>query len=352
MVHENPNNGEEESDLENLRNPNIGEGDSIEEEEVDSACSTPYVSAHSSPSRGPSRCFFSAPASPTHFVLDENMFLEQSGSFEFEFEFEFESAARHSDGSGWIGGSSSMMSSADELFLNGQIRPMKIDRTMERLDLLRNRRGEEKEQEDCSSRSGRDLIRYCRDDQSLHRRTRSLTPYRNNPPWNQEVDKEGVMVASEEEAITTSVSSACSSRSSSTSSGRSSKRWEFLKDFLRSKSEGRANANAKERFWYAMAAKEKKSSKPSKPSKCSIERKKSGPSLSDEKKSKCSSGGGKRRLSAHEMHYTANRAQSEEMRKRTFLPYRQGLLGCLGFGSKSYGAMNGFARALNPVSSR
>lgn len=65
--------------------------------------------------------------------------------------------------------------------------------------------------------------------------------------------------------------------------------------------------------------------------------------------------GGKRRVispSAHELHYTAKRAQAEEMRKKTFLPYRQGLLGCLGFSSKSYGAMNGFARAFNTVSSR
>ncbi|KAK4749963.1 hypothetical protein SAY87_027412 [Trapa incisa] len=36
-------------------------------------------------------------------------------------------------------------------------------------------------------------------------------------------------------------------------------------------------------------------------------------------------------LSAHEIHYTKNRAASEEMRKKTFLPYKQGLLGCLGF---------------------
>ncbi|XP_027160336.1 uncharacterized protein LOC113761515 [Coffea eugenioides] len=35
--------------------------------------------------------------------------------------------------------------------------------------------------------------------------------------------------------------------------------------------------------------------------------------------------------SAHELHYTANRAVSEELRKKTFLPYKQGLLGCLGF---------------------
>ncbi|KAJ6766203.1 hypothetical protein OIU79_022211 [Salix purpurea] len=36
-------------------------------------------------------------------------------------------------------------------------------------------------------------------------------------------------------------------------------------------------------------------------------------------------------ISAHEVHYTANRAVSEEMRRKTFLPYKQGLLGCLGF---------------------
>ncbi|KAL4272725.1 hypothetical protein GQ457_13G007390 [Hibiscus cannabinus] len=36
-------------------------------------------------------------------------------------------------------------------------------------------------------------------------------------------------------------------------------------------------------------------------------------------------------VSAHELHYTANRAVTEEMRRKTFLPYKRGLLGCLGF---------------------
>ncbi|KAI8554438.1 hypothetical protein RHMOL_Rhmol05G0098800 [Rhododendron molle] len=36
-------------------------------------------------------------------------------------------------------------------------------------------------------------------------------------------------------------------------------------------------------------------------------------------------------VSAHELHYTTNRAVSEEMRRKTFLPYNHGLLGCLGF---------------------
>ncbi|XP_071736782.1 uncharacterized protein [Rutidosis leptorrhynchoides] len=40
----------------------------------------------------------------------------------------------------------------------------------------------------------------------------------------------------------------------------------------------------------------------------------------------------KRKVSAHEIHYTANRAVAKEMRRKTFLPYKSGLLGCLGFG--------------------
>ncbi|CAK9153599.1 unnamed protein product [Ilex paraguariensis] len=66
-------------------------------------------------------------------------------------------------------------------------------------------------------------------------------------------------------------------------------------------------------------------------------------------------GVGKRRmggLSAHEAHYMDNRAEAEGMRKKTFLPYKQGLLGCYSFSSKSHGAMNGFVKTLNLVFSR
>lgn len=35
--------------------------------------------------------------------------------------------------------------------------------------------------------------------------------------------------------------------------------------------------------------------------------------------------------SAHEMHYTTNKAAAEEMKKKTSLPYKHGLLACLGF---------------------
>ncbi|KAL5992692.1 hypothetical protein ACLOJK_013611 [Asimina triloba] len=48
------------------------------------------------------------------------------------------------------------------------------------------------------------------------------------------------------------------------------------------------------------------------------------------------------RVSAHELHYTANRAVSDERRRKTFLPYKQGLLGCIGFNPTAQGIANGF----------
>ncbi|XP_039126871.1 uncharacterized protein LOC120263013 [Dioscorea cayenensis subsp. rotundata] len=47
--------------------------------------------------------------------------------------------------------------------------------------------------------------------------------------------------------------------------------------------------------------------------------------------------------SAHEKHYTANRAAAEELKKKTALPYRQGLFGCLRFNP----AVNSIARGFS-----
>lgn len=58
------------------------------------------------------------------------------------------------------------------------------------------------------------------------------------------------------------------------------------------------------------------------------------------------------RLSAHELHYTANRAVSEEMKKKTSLPYKHGgILGCLGFNPALQKAFGAFAAASSPSSS-
>ncbi|TKY61558.1 hypothetical protein E2542_SST11409 [Spatholobus suberectus] len=307
-------------------------------DDIDSTCSTPYVSAPSSPGRGPIATggfFYSAPASPMHFTITaasthspSSSFEKNSSSCDFEFSARF--------GSTGVGGPGSM-SSADELFLNGQIRPMKLSTHLERPQVLAPvldlEEEEEEENEEVESRvRGRDLRLR---DKSLRRRTRSLSPLRNTPlEWTENEDVVNEEKTDKKENVTPSVSGG---------SGRSSKRWVFLRDFLRSKSEGRSN----NKFWSTISfspAKDKKAQNQG-----------NGPQKSKKVAGKPTNGvGGKRRVpaSAHELHYKANRAQAEELRRKTFLPYRQGLLGCLGFSSKGYGAMSGFARALNPVSSR
>ncbi|GLT70259.1 hypothetical protein SLA2020_423520 [Shorea laevis] len=197
---------------------------------------------------------------------------------------------------------------------------------------------------------GRDLKLRSR---SLHRKARSLSPLRSAEfQWlhQEENDKAKHVDKEDKQSETTTVSTettpSCSASSSrSSSAGRNSKKWVFLKDLLnRSKSEGRGNG--KEKFWSYISSKEKPERQKQK----------------QKQKQKQAAGrptngvaAAKRRgpaRSPHELHYTTNRAQAEELKKRTYLPYKQGLLGCLGFSSKGYGALNGLTRALNPVSSR
>ncbi|MBA0560183.1 hypothetical protein Golob_017098 [Gossypium lobatum] len=347
-------------------------------EDFDSTCSTPYVSAPSSPGRGPtSGYFFSAPASPMHFILSsspsptyhlksESLAISgQSDASSFEFEF---SSRFSSNGSVTVGS----MSSADELFLNGQIRPMKLSSHLQRPQNLAPLLDLDVEEDDDGlnkpeASRGRDLKLRSR---SLHRKARSLSPLRN-PEFQWEEEEEECIREERKEVSklileglketdvskeTTPSSSASSSRSSS--SGRNSKKWIFLKDLLyRSKSEGRGNG--KEKFWTSI------SFSSSKEKKIQMEHEKPPPLKRKQKENKQGAGKkvssgkpangvAKRRIppSPHELHYTTNRAQAEEMKKRTYLPYRQGLFGCLSFSSKSYGALNGLARSLNPVSSR
>ncbi|KAF8401366.1 hypothetical protein HHK36_012302 [Tetracentron sinense] len=358
----NPNHGENQISEQDLRNPTNGDPFDPEEnqrfsEEIDSTCSTPYVSAPSSPGRGPSGYYFSAPASPMHFVLSSkasaSAFMSSSSDLSVSGSSEFEFSARFSTNSSAASGS---MISADELFLNGQIRPMKLSSHLQRpqiltplLDLeVEDDEGKYSREEDFEKREeslmrGRDLRSRNR---SLRRRTRSMSPLRNGSfKWHEEEDydereatERGLHLEDPESKQTETPStgttpsvSASSSRSSS--SGRSSKKWIFLKDFLyRSKSEGRENG--KEKFWSSISfspAKEKKPTAPSLPS--SSKEKKTPSSVTAESQkpkrmqqfpAKKSAGGkpangvGKRRVppSPHELHYTVNRAQAEEMKRR------------------------------------
>ncbi|XP_038984364.1 uncharacterized protein LOC120111391 [Phoenix dactylifera] len=286
------------------------------------------------------------------------------------------------------------MTSTDELFLNGQIRPMKLCSHLQRPQVLAPLfdLNEEEDDDDESERHppkmaarGRDLKLRSR---SIRRRARSHSPLRNAPlHWQMEVeeredrakDVEPVPDPKQIEAEAATLSVSASSSRSSSSSGRTSKKWIFLKDLLyRSKSEGRERGNTKEKFWHSISFSQSKSkSKPPPPipppsasaaaaaDSSSSANPLPAAAISGAEKAKSKDPSppvgwsskrtaakpvnwvGRRRAlapSPHERHYTANRAQAEEMRRKTFLPYRQGLLGCLGFTSRSYGAINGIAR--------
>ncbi|XP_058082917.1 uncharacterized protein LOC131230911 isoform X2 [Magnolia sinica] len=364
-LEKNPSNGgNQKLPSPDLQNP-------IHGDEVDSSCSTPYVSAPSSPGRGGPSFFFSAPASPMHYILSSSASLSSppppssSGDITVHSSAEFEFSSRLPPSTASPVGS---MISADELFLNGQIRPMKLSSHLQRPQILAPLLDLEEEDEESkgSERSverGRDLRLRSR---SVHRRARSMSPMRKAPfQWQEEeedgedreIDRPDRKQAEEMDASTASTPSVSASTSRS-SSGRGSKRWISLKDFLyRSKSEGRGNG--KEKFWHTLSFSPSLREKKSPPSEATTGgEKEKGKCQMPPKKAvagKATNGVRKRRgpaPSPHEMFYTANRAQAEEMKKKTFLPYRQGLLGCLGFNSKSYGALNGFTKTLNPVSSR
>ncbi|CAL9107682.1 unnamed protein product [Musa textilis] len=357
---------------------NQGHGD-----EFESACSTPFASAPSSPGRGGygggggGLFFFSAPSSPMHYVLSSSPYSvtdSPSDPASADFSFEFEFSARFP--------AHSTAASADELFLNGQIRPMKLSSHLQRPqalaplpDLAEEEDGDEKDGARYNREGleigvrGRDLKLRSR---SVHRRARSLSPLRNLPfRWRlQGTDREErskdlekppdlTQIEAEEAPAppvsASSRSSSSSSTSSSSSSGRSSKRWIFLKDLLhRSKSEG--SDHGKDKFWHGISfSGSKDRPKPTVSSNPETKPPAAAPTPRDAPQPRPANGIRRRRRAApspHERHYTTNRAQAEEMRRRTFLPYRQGLLGCLWFSSKSYGAINGFARSFNPVPSR
>ncbi|KAE8710534.1 dentin sialophosphoprotein-like [Hibiscus syriacus] len=283
------------------------------EDYLESTSSTPYGSAPSSPGRAPrpgpgfinGGFFYSAPASPMHFAMTSSLgssmvslSTTQPSSPDFEFSARFGSSGPGQTGS---------MSSADELFLNGKIRPMKLSTHLERPQALTPLLDLEHEDGEEENLRGRD-----HKSSSLRRRTRSMSPLRTDT--NEDLNGK----ADTDKAV------------------RSSKRWVFLKDFLRTKNEGRSNINYY-KLWSKISFYPAKGKKP-----------KAG---GGESKKKPMNGIGKKRVppSPHELLYTANRAQAEELRKKTYLPYRQGLLGCLGFSSKGYRAMNGLARALNQV---
>lgn len=144
---------------------------------------------------------------------------------------------------------------------------------------------------------------------------RSLSPLRDAPSLWEEEEKEAPPQNGKN-----SSNAACSALSAP---NKAQKKWS-LKDFFlfRSASEGRASDNDPLKKYTASFRRS---------SFRSIDSPGSGP-------------GSRRRgpISAHEIHYTVNRAVSEDLKKKTFLPYKQGILGRLAFNPAVHALANGF----------
>ncbi|XP_010059763.1 uncharacterized protein LOC104447754 [Eucalyptus grandis] len=159
---------------------------------------------------------------------------------------------------------------------------------------------------------------------SGRRAARSLSPYRVSAyPWDEE-----------EKQLTkqtpTSKPPCFPGPSASATSKGSSKKWS-LKDFLlfRSASEGRATDKDPFRK-YAVGALRKKEDAARNASFRSID----SPTGSISRR--------RGPVSAHELHYTVNKAVSDDLKRKTFLPYKQGILGRLAFNPAVHALANGF----------
>ncbi|KAD2805873.1 hypothetical protein E3N88_39250 [Mikania micrantha] len=207
-----------------------------------------------------------------------------------------------------VGGESYV--SADDLFHGGMImtKPLDIEppsATMQNKNLERERGRERNSSGLPSSRS---------------RRTRSLPPIRafEQPP----------ALATATANTTPPTFSSTSAALSASGSGKGSKKWSFKDLFLfRSASDGRALDRDPLKKYSATFRKHDEDCRNS--------------NLGD--RSGSGSGSKRRgRVSAHELHYTVNRAVSNDMKKKTFLPYKQGILGRLAFNPTVHALSNGF----------
>ncbi|KAK7308590.1 hypothetical protein VNO77_42209 [Canavalia gladiata] len=278
----------------------------------DSSCSSPYITAPSSPQRF-GNLFFSAPTSPTRTV-NAPQTNTNTDPIEDDFEFDFSGHLQRPS------------LSADELFHGGKIRPLKPPspvsnpnksssntREQKRVVEESRRKSVEESTQPQKHKQGRERASSF----SIPSRTKTASPSNRKGggtssvcECDDDVSGNGNTKASE--------TAAYSSFLSSISFTKGYRKWR-IKDFLlfRSASEGRATDKDPLRK-YAVLSKTtahedvRNSSFRSAESAGSMSRRR-GP------------------VSAHELHYTVNRAVSEELKKKTPLPYKQGFLGCLGF---------------------
>ncbi|GMJ12784.1 hypothetical protein like AT2G15760 [Hibiscus trionum] len=303
----------------------------------DSTCSSPYMTAPSSPQRF-GNFFNTVPTTPSPLPssyhrpkreegFDFRGYTSDGGCEDFEFDF-----------SGHL---ESTSLSAEELFDGGKIRPLRpqqellskdfdpfeaaIETSRGRVVLLNEPPKGKQEQHEQGNiqwrQRGRERAHV------VHKKTRSLSPFRVSD----------IMFETEETVAcnTSNTKSYVDSILSAISFPKGNGKWK-LKDlfFFRSASESRVTTSEDSirRKYGVLCRKEpedvKNSSFRSTESVGSVSRRR-GP------------------VSAHELHYTTNRAVSEEMKRKTYLPYKHGLLGCLGFNGGA--GLHGISRGIGSL---
>ncbi|CAK7347593.1 unnamed protein product [Dovyalis caffra] len=156
---------------------------------------------------------------------------------------------------------------------------------------------------------------------SSRKASRSLSPCRvSEYPWEEEKQLQKITNQSAPNSKTLVSSSSSSSKSSS-------KKWR-LKDFLLFRSASEGHAHDKDLRKYSGLFRK------------NIDGKEQGLRSTDSSGSVSSRRKGP--VSAHELHYTVNKAVSENMKKKTFLPYKQGIFGRLAFNPAAHALSNGF----------
>ncbi|CAH2051757.1 unnamed protein product [Thlaspi arvense] len=282
----------------------------------DSTTSSPYITAPSSPTRfGNNNAFFffSAPTSPSPSTSsnipidweDQPRTPKKRSASDLDDDFEF-------NFSGQLDKSS--FSAADELFDGGKIRPLSLSFTPPIVSPPRSRVLEKDDSDRGRDRSLGFSSRYDR------KGSRSMSPLRVSDIM---VDEEEVHESTKMVASNTSNQKSSAFLSAILFPGRAYKKWK-LKDLLlfRSASDGRPVPTKESLKRYDILTKQE-----------AEEAKNS--SIRSRESCDSSVSRSRRRhgavVSAHEMHYTENRAVSEELKRKTFLPYKQGWLGCLGF---------------------
>lgn len=284
----------------------------------DSACTTPYISASSSPQRRYGSFFLSAPTSPARFSAEVPFDWEEkpgtpksSSAIQDEDDFVF-------DFSGQL--ETSSVSAADELFDGGKIRPLKpppgLQYDKKPFDSPRSPKKTFKQT--FSPRNKKEFDPFAKAIEHTARTERIEKPKKTRSLSVPDLlfDHE-----SNQETTKTSSYSLCSVSSSISLWYR---KWKLKDLFLfRSASEGRASSKDQlNKFLKKTRAKEEAAKTSSFRSAAS----------SVGSSSVSTSLMRRKDVSAHELHYTLNRALSEEMKRKTFLPYKKlGVLGCLGF---------------------